>query len=120
MVIVAVPSHAVRDVVTRAAPMLSAEALVVSAVKGIEMDTGKTMDEVISESLPEPFAPRIVVISGPSFAREIAQHMPTVVTIACREEAYAIAVQSHLSCPWFRCYSETDVLGVEIGARSRT
>ncbi|MCU0667811.1 MAG: NAD(P)-dependent glycerol-3-phosphate dehydrogenase [Myxococcota bacterium] len=115
MVIVAVPSHAVRDVMTRAGSLLHGEALVVSAVKGIEMDTGKTMDEVIAESLPAAFAPRVVVISGPSFAKEVAQHMPTVVTVACREEAYAIAVQSHLSSPWFRCYSETDVLGVEIG-----
>jgi glycerol-3-phosphate dehydrogenase (NAD(P)+) len=115
MVIIAVPSHAVRDVVARAAPALPAEAILVSAVKGIELDTGKTMDEVIAEVLPAPHHPRIAVLSGPSFAKEVAQHMPTVVTIACREEAYAIAVQQYLSCPWFRCYSETDVLGVEIG-----
>jgi glycerol-3-phosphate dehydrogenase (NAD(P)+) len=115
MVIVAVPSHAVRDVMARAGSLLAREALVVSAVKGIEMGTGKMMDEVLAESLPGPFAPRIVVLSGPSFAKEIAQRKPTVVTVACREEAYAISVQSHLSCPWFRCYSETDVLGVEIG-----
>ncbi len=115
MVIVAVPSHAVRDVTSRAAALLPSEALVVSAVKGIEQDSGKTMDAVLAESLPAPFAPRIVVLSGPSFAKEIAERKPTVVTVACREEAYAIAVQSYLSCPWFRCYSETDVLGVEIG-----
>ena len=115
MVIIAVPSHAVRDVMARAAPALPAEAILVSAVKGIELDTGKTMDEVIAEVLPAHHHPRIAVLSGPSFAVEVAQRMPTVVTIACREENYAIAVQQYLSCPWFRCYSETDVLGVEIG-----
>jgi glycerol-3-phosphate dehydrogenase (NAD(P)+) len=115
MVIVAVPSHGVRDLMARSGPLLHPDALLVSAVKGIELDTGKTMDVVIAESLPEPFGPRVVVLSGPSFAKEVAQHKPTVVTVACREEAYAISVQSHLSCPWFRCYSETDVIGVEIG-----
>jgi len=115
MVIIAVPSHAVRDVMSRAAASLPAEAILVSAVKGIELDTGKTIDEVIAEVLPEQHHPRIAVLSGPSFAREVSEHKPTVVTIACREEAYAIAVQNYLSCPWFRCYSETDVLGVEIG-----
>ena len=115
MVIIAVPSHAVRDVMARAAASLPAEAILVSAVKGIELDTGKMMDEVIAEVLPESYHPRIAVLSGPSFAKEVAEHKPTVVTVACREEAYAIVAQNYLSCPWFRCYSETDVLGVEIG-----
>lgn len=115
MVIVAVPSHAVRDVMSRAAPLLSPDAMLVLAVKGIELDSGKTMDAVLAEVLPEAFHPRIVVLSGPSFAKEVAERKPTVVTVACREESYAIAVQSHLSCPWFRCYSETDVVGVEVG-----
>jgi len=115
MVIVAVPSHAVRDVMARAAAHLAPDALLVLAVKGIELDTGKTMDAVLEEVLPEPFHPRITVLSGPSFAKEVAERKPTVVTVACREESYAIAVQSYLSCPWFRCYSETDVIGVEVG-----
>lgn len=115
MVIIAVPSHAVRDVMARAAALLPTEAVLVLAVKGIELDTGRTMDEVVAEVVPEHFHPRITVISGPSFAKEIAERKPTVVTVACREESYAIAVQSYLSCPWFRCYSETDVMGVEIG-----
>ena len=59
--------------------------------------------------------PRIVCLSGPSFAREIAEHKATVVTLACREEPYAISVQDTLSCSWFRCYTSTDVVGVEIG-----
>lgn len=115
LVILAVPSHGVREVMTRAAPFLPEEAITVSTVKGIEVESGKTTSAVLEEVLPPVHHPRLTVLSGPSFAREVAHHKPTVVTVACREEAYAIAVQSHLSCPWFRCYSETDVMGVEIG-----
>lgn len=115
MVIVSVPSHAVRDVMTRAARWLPEEALLVSTVKGIELDTGKTMDAVLEEVLPPVHHPRLTFLSGPSFAHEVARHKPTVVVVACRQEAFAIAVQSHLSCPWFRCYSDTDVIGVEVG-----
>ena len=54
-------------------------------------------------------------LSGPSFAREVAEGRPTAVTIACREENFAISVQESLSVPWFRCYTAMDVIGVEIG-----
>ncbi len=115
MVICAVPSHGVREVMTAAAPHLSPESILVSAVKGIEYETGMTMSQVLEDVLPAGHHPRIVGLSGPSFAPEIARKLPTVVTLACREEAYAISVQATLSCPWFRCYSNTDVVGVEIG-----
>ncbi|MBW2274205.1 MAG: NAD(P)-dependent glycerol-3-phosphate dehydrogenase [Deltaproteobacteria bacterium] len=115
LVICAVPSHGLRDVIAKAAPILSPDAILVSAVKGIECESGMTMHQVLCDVLPEHHHPRIVCLSGPSFAREIAQHKPTVVTLACHEEAYAISVQSTLSCPWFRCYSHTDVIGVELG-----
>jgi glycerol-3-phosphate dehydrogenase (NAD(P)+) len=115
MVIVSVPSHAVREVMSHAATRLPSEAILVSTVKGIELDSGKTMDAVLEEVLPEMHHPRLTYLSGPSFAHEIAHRKPTVVTIACKQDAYAIAVQSHLSCPWFRCYSDTDVRGVELG-----
>lgn len=115
MVICAVPSHSVRDVMSKAAPHLDADPILVSAVKGIEYETGMTMHQVLEDILPESHHPRIVCLSGPSFAGEIARELPTVVTLACREEAYAISAQATLSCPWFRCYSSTDVIGVEIG-----
>jgi glycerol-3-phosphate dehydrogenase (NAD(P)+) len=115
IVICTVPSHAVRDVMARAADDLLPGSILVSAVKGIEYETGMTMHQVLEDVLPEEHHPRIVCLSGPSFAHEIAQRLPTVVTLACREEAYAISVQATLSCPWFRCYSSTDVIGVEIG-----
>jgi len=115
LVICAVPSHGLRDVMKQAAPFLPEESILVSAVKGIEYETGMTMHQILEDVLPAVHHPRLVCLSGPSFAREIAQRKPTVVTLAGREEAYAISVQSTFSCPWFRCYSHTDVMGVELG-----
>ena len=114
LVIVAVPSHSLREVMTEAGPLIEPGAIVVSAVKGIEFETGLTMHGVLEDILDEEHHPRIVALSGPSFAREIANRQPTVVTLACREEAYAISVQATLSCPWFRCYTQSDIMGVEI------
>ncbi len=115
MVILAVPSHGVRELMKRAAPLLPEDAILVSTVKGIEVETGARMDEVLRDCLPEEHHARLVFLSGPSFAREIADGKPTSVTLACEEEAYAIAVQTTLSCDWFRCYSHDDVVGVELG-----
>jgi len=113
LVIVAVPSHSMREVMTTAGPYIEPGAIIVSAVKGIEFETGLTMHGVLEEVLDPEHHPRLVALSGPSFAAEIARHQPTVVTLACREEAFAISVQSTLSCPWFRCYTHDDIVGVE-------
>lgn len=115
LIVIAVPSQSLRDVMLRAAPHIAEGAILLSAVKGIEFETGMTMHQVLEDVLPEAHHPRIACLSGPSFAREVAERKATVVTVACREEAYAIAVQTILSCPWFRCYSHTDVIGVEVG-----
>lgn len=115
LVVVAVPSHAVRRVMAEAAAFLDPDAVIVATMKGIEIDTGMTMDRVFEDVLPASFHPRLVFLSGPSFAREIAEHKPTVVTLASHEEVYAISVQESLSTPWFRCYSHDDVVGVEVG-----
>jgi len=115
LVICAIPSHGVREVMTRAAAHLPDGAIVVSTVKGIELGTWMRIDQVLEDVLGAEHHPRLVFLSGPSFAREIADGMPTAVTLACREETYAISVQESLSSPWFRCYSSTDVVGVEIG-----
>lgn len=115
LIVVAVPSQSVREVMSAAAPFIAHGAIIVSAVKGIEFETGMMMNEVLEDVLPCEHHPRIVCLSGPSFAHEVASRLPTVVTVACREEAYAISVQATLSCPWFRCYSDSDVVGVEIG-----
>ncbi len=115
LVILAVPSHGVRRVMAEAEPYLDEGALIVSTVKGIEVETGMTMDRVLEDVLDERVHPRLVFLSGPSFAKEIAEQKPTAVTLASREEAYAVSVQSTISCPWFRGYSHDDVVGVELG-----
>lgn len=114
LVIVAVPSHSLREVMSEANRWIEPGAIVVSAVKGIEFETGHTMHGVLEDVLDPEHHPRLVALSGPSFAHEIARQQPTVVTLACREEAYAISVQATLSNPWFRCYTNSDVVGVEI------
>jgi glycerol-3-phosphate dehydrogenase (NAD(P)+) len=114
LVICAVPSHGLRQVMAQAAHVIDPEAIIVSTVKGIEVETGCTMDRVLEDVLDSVFHPRLVFLSGPSFAREIADHKPTAVTLASHEESYAISVQMALSCPWFRCYSHDDVIGVEV------
>jgi glycerol-3-phosphate dehydrogenase (NAD(P)+) len=115
LVICAVPSLGVRDVMERAAEHLLDDAIVVSTVKGIEVGTWMRMDQVLQEVLERAHHPRLVFLSGPSFAREIADGMPTAVTLACGVESYAISVQQSISSPWLRCYTHTDVVGTELG-----
>jgi glycerol-3-phosphate dehydrogenase (NAD(P)+) len=114
LVLSVLPSHVVRAVWSRAGSLLEPGALVVSASKGIEEETGRLMSQVLEEVLPAEHHPRLVVLSGPCFAREIAERRPTAVSVASRNEAFAIAAQSMLSSPLFRCYSNTDVIGVEL------
>ena len=115
LVICSVPSHGVREVAAAAAPHFAPGAILVSTVKGIETETGLTMHQVLEEVLRGERAPRIACLSGPSFAREIAAGKPTVVTVAAKDEADAKQVQKALSCPTLRCYSNPDVVGVELG-----
>jgi glycerol-3-phosphate dehydrogenase (NAD(P)+) len=115
LVICAVPSHGVRDVIARAGPHLPEGAILVSTVKGIELGTWMRMDQVFEEVLDPVHHPRLVFLSGPSFAREVAQGRPTAVTLACRVDAYAISVQQSISTPRFRCYTSSDVIGAELG-----
>jgi glycerol-3-phosphate dehydrogenase (NAD(P)+) len=114
LVICALPSHGVRDVMGRAARHLSDAAILVSTVKGIEVGTWMRMDQVLEEVLAPVHHPRLVFLSGPSFAREIADGKPTAVTLACGVESYAISVQQSISSPWLRCYTHTDVVGTEL------
>ena len=115
LLICCVPSHGVREVIARAASHVPPDALLVSTVKGLELDSWKRMDEVLREELPPAHHPRLVFLSGPSFAAEIAQGQPTAVTLACEVESFAISVQQSISSPWFRCYTSTDVIGAELG-----
>jgi glycerol-3-phosphate dehydrogenase (NAD(P)+) len=112
-VIVAVPSHGLRAVVRRATPSLEEGAILVSATKGIEVDTLQRMSQVIEAETAG--CCRIVVLSGPSFAQEVAAGLPTAVLAASVEGSAAEAVQEHFRGPGMRLYVNHDVAGVEIG-----
>jgi glycerol-3-phosphate dehydrogenase (NAD(P)+) len=109
------PSHVVRTVMAAAAEHMPADALVVSASKGIEVETLLTMDAVLAEVLPAGIAERASFLSGPSFALEVAQQHPTAVTMASRDPEAAAAAQELFQTDYFRVYTNSDVAGVEVG-----
>lgn len=115
LVVFATPSHATRDVVGKALPFLKEHVPLLTVAKGIENETLMTMTQLLEDCLPEPFHPSIALLSGPSFAKEMAAGMPTVVTIAAHHEKVAQRVQAALQTETFRTYTSVDVIGVEMG-----
>jgi glycerol-3-phosphate dehydrogenase (NAD(P)+) len=115
LVVVAVPSHVVRQVVTQARPHLVEGAVLCSVAKGIELDTLMTMSEVLQDVLPPERHRNLTFLSGPSFAAEVARGLPTAVTIAGRSEEVTRWVQDTFHTATFRPYTSADVTGVEIG-----
>lgn len=113
-VIVAVPSHGLRDVVRAAAPFVPASAVIVSATKGLEADTLQRMSDVIGEETHGRHP--VVVLSGPSFASEVARGCPTALVAASADAAAVHALQDELKSAYFRLYASEDVVGVELGA----
>ena len=116
IVLMAVPSHVVRSVLSRMVPMLSPEAVFVSAAKGIENDTLMRMSEVIIDVSSAKFIPKVGAISGPTFAPEVARGEPTALVVASPDEKLRFYLQSQLSAPRFRLYTNADLIGVEIAA----
>jgi glycerol-3-phosphate dehydrogenase (NAD(P)+) len=108
------PSHHARKIYHDAAPQFDASMTFVSATKGIEQGTLMRMSAVLAESLP--FQAKIAVLSGPTFAREIARGDPAAVVIASEQAFVSEGVQSAFSGPTFRLYTNSDTIGVEIGA----
>ena len=109
------PSQVMRGVLAQLAPLLRPGVVLVNASKGIELDTLMTMDQVCAAVLPPEVARCFSVLSGPSFAREVSLEMPTAVVAASGDAAVAAAVQRLFTTPSFRVYTNTDVVGVEIG-----
>ncbi len=109
------PTQVVRGVIKGALPFLSQGALLVNAAKGIELDTLMTISQVFSELLPPELFSRFSVLSGPSFAKEVALDMPTAVVAASPDQAVACSVQEAFSTPCFRVYTNNDMIGVELG-----
>jgi glycerol-3-phosphate dehydrogenase (NAD(P)+) len=115
LMVVAIPSQATRSFVASAAKALPLHVPIVTVAKGIENGTLATMTEVLEQCLPEEFSPHVAVLSGPSFAKEMMQRLPTVVTVASRFEKTALAVQAAFASEYFRTYTSTDVVGVQVG-----
>lgn len=115
LVVVAVPSHAVREVMNHAKAHLPRHVPILSVAKGIENDTLLTPTEVLEDCLPEDFHPYIAVLSGPSFAKELAQRLPTVVTIASHWDKVALRCQAAFQNEYFRAYTSQDTVGVQYG-----
>ncbi len=115
MVVVVVPSHLMREVTLEMAKAVLKETIIVTASKGIENKTHLTMIGVLKETLAEIPHHRLGVISGPSFAREVARNLPTVVTVASEDIETAALAQQVFATPNFRVYTSEDVIGVELG-----
>jgi glycerol-3-phosphate dehydrogenase (NAD(P)+) len=113
LVVSVVPSHGTRSVLRAAAPFVPPGVPVVSATKGLEAQTLKRMSQVCSEELGNGRS--VAVLSGPSFAAEVARELPTAVSVACADAQTAETVQAQFRARYFRLYATSDVVGVELG-----
>ena len=112
LIVSAIPSHGCRAVMRTAAPHISPRSTIVSATKGLESETLLRMSEVIAEELGS--GPAVVVLSGPSFAVEVAKQLPTAVLAASSSPTAIEIVQEEFRSPYFRLYGSDDVVGVEL------
>lgn len=118
-VIVAVPSQHLRTVMKEAGPLVPAEALVVSVVKGIEAGSWKRMTEVLGEVLATHDPETIGVLAGPNLAREVAEGQPSATCVAFPVEDHAARIQHVLMGDTLRVYTSDDVIGCEIGGAAK-
>ncbi len=114
IVVLAVPSQTLRASLTQWADFIPPHAAVVSLMKGVELGTTKRMSEVIAEVAGVALE-RIVVVSGPNLAKEIAAKQPAATVVACVDESLAERVALACAAPYFRPYTNTDVVGTELG-----
>jgi len=112
---IATPSQVVRQIAEKMYPHLSSDTMLVSASKGIENNTLLTMTGVLREVLGHRDGQRLAVLSGPTFALEVSRKIPTAVSLASENQLLARKVQHTLSTPSFRVYTNTDMVGVELG-----
>jgi glycerol-3-phosphate dehydrogenase (NAD(P)+) len=115
LILLVVPSHVMRQTAEQLTPHILESAVLVSASKGIENKTHLTMTGVLKACLPKIPASQLGVLSGPSFAREVAQMFPTAVTAASEALVVAELIQNVFATPFFRVYTNDDVIGVELG-----
>jgi glycerol-3-phosphate dehydrogenase (NAD(P)+) len=115
MILFVVPSHVTRTVLLQLAPYLPAGVPIVCATKGIENDTLMLMSDVMKDVLPAEHHARFAFLSGPSFAKEVCQRLPTAVSLAAESHDLAVSLQATFSTPYFKVFTTTDVIGVEVG-----
>ncbi|CAN5740925.1 NAD(P)H-dependent glycerol-3-phosphate dehydrogenase [soil metagenome] len=115
LVILAAPSHATRAILRSMAPVVEPEMVFVSATKGIEIDTGRRISQIVAEVVGEKFSPRFVCLSGPSFAKEVVEKHPTAIVAASLSVELGRSVQAELSSENLRIYTNDDVVGTELG-----
>lgn len=113
LVLLAAPSHAARDLLTTMSPALEEPAIIVSVSKGIEIETGKRISEIVKEVVGRSHL--FVCLSGPSFAKEVVTGTPTAIVAASKDATAARTVQSDLSFENLRIYTNADVVGTELG-----
>ena len=115
LIVSAAPAQVVRRVISTAAPYISKDAVIVSLSKGIEEGSLMLMSDLLEDVLPERLHKGLSFLSGPSFAREVAQKMPTAVVIASENRDAALKAQEVFTTEYFRVYTHDDVTGVELG-----
>lgn len=114
MLVLVTPSQRLRENIRILAPYVHKETLLVSASKGIEIDSLKRMTQVVAEELPEAWT-RIAALSGPNLSREVAEEKPTAAVVAAHDHKIAIQCMTLLTTENFRVYTSQDVIGVELG-----
>src|SRR6266446_1367921 len=115
LIILAAPSHATRQILEDMISVLRPGSIIVSATKGIEIETGKRISQVVTDVVNKSFAMRFVCLSGPSFASEVVEKHPTAIVAASEDLEAARAVQSALSFENLRIYTNNDLVGTELG-----
>lgn len=115
LVLLVVPSHVMRETATKIREHIYKETIIVSASKGIENKTHLTMSGVLREVLQDNSGDYFAVLSGPSFAGEVVRKVPTVIAVASKNQKVAAFVQHVFATPYFRAYTNNDMVGVELG-----
>ena len=115
LVVLATPAQRLRDNLPTLKPHVRPDTVFLSAIKGLELDTGLPMTKVVQAELPEVADTRVAVLSGPNLSREVVDDKPSSAVIACKDPAVAEWVQDLYNSPAFRVYTNDDVIGVELG-----
>ncbi|MGI8836414.1 MAG: NAD(P)H-dependent glycerol-3-phosphate dehydrogenase [Pyrinomonadaceae bacterium] len=115
LIIMAAPSHATREILESMSTLVEPGSIIVSATKGIEIETGKRISQVVADVINESFANRFVCLSGPSFAIEVVEKHPTAIVAASQDSETARVIQSELSFENLRIYTNDDLVGTELG-----